>query len=105
MFDAAERTAGGQKIVLYDRTTGKRFERYAVDAREMLSQYPEAYTLNKAECVKPAEAAPVETAAAAAPPIPAEHSPGVSLKATKSTDAQPAGKLGAPVRSRRSKKS
>lgn len=104
MFDAAERTAGGSRIVLYDKTNGKRFERYAVDAREMLTQYPETYTLNKADCLKPAEAAPAAVESAA-PAAQVEHSPGVPLKVTKSTDAPPAEKLSAPVRSRRSKKS
>jgi hypothetical protein len=83
-----ERTPEG-KWVIYS-ATGQRLERWPVDAREILAT-------TEFSLVPPGGAAvTTDTLEATAPAVPmtpappAEHSPGVPLVVTKSTDAAPA---------------
>jgi hypothetical protein len=86
-----DRTSEG-KWVLYQCATGKRLERWPVDARAMLASGD--YTADPSNGQVPAATVAAAPEALAAPPIPipvpAEHSPGVPLVVTKSTDAGPA---------------
>lgn len=86
-----ERTHEG-KWVLYHTATGKRFERWPVDGRDMIASGD--YTADPSECQVAAATVAAAPIAPAPPPIPipepAEHSPGVPLVVTKSADAAPA---------------
>lgn len=79
-----ERTPEGREV-LYLRATGVRFERWPVDARDMLATG--AYTADPSEVGTVAPAAPVS---APSEPVPlTQYAPGVPLVVTKSEDAPP----------------
>lgn len=81
-----ERTHEG-KWVLYSVTTGRRFERWSVDATGMIASGD--YTADPTECQLAAAtvaAAPIIPAA----PLPTEHVLGVPLVVTQSGDTAPA---------------
>jgi hypothetical protein len=89
-----ERTTEG-KLVIYRVSTGHRFERWSVDARDMLLSGD--YTADPSHCQM--AAATVAPAPAAPPaPLPTEHSPGVPLVVTHSADATPAALPTIPTR-------
>lgn len=83
------------KVVLYDRATGQRLERWPVDARDMVRSGD--YTTDAPDGISAeTPAVPVTPS----PALPHEHSPGVPLVVTRSVDAPPAKPMQAPTRSR-----
>lgn len=77
------------KLVVYERATGHRLERFPVDARDMLASGDYTTDDPSGESGEP----PAVPEAPAPEPVatqPHEHSPGVPLVVVKSEDAPPA---------------
>jgi hypothetical protein len=77
------------KWVLFEKSTGKRLERWPVDAREILKLAPDAYTRDASQCDAPAEAPPPSAEAAAVDETTKPHPLGVPIVAGAATAAVP----------------
>jgi hypothetical protein len=95
------------KVVVFHRVTGERFERWPVDAREMIQmgEYRVTPPTETAEAVVTNEATAVIPPIAATTPasLPTEIAPGVPAVYTHSRDASPAQLIGEPARTKKGK--
>ena len=91
-----DRTPEG-RWVIYERATGKRVERWPVDARGMLERGE--YLPDPPDGTAAVDDVPLgPSAGEEAPPVPTEYAPGVPLVVTRAHEAPASQPLAEPVR-------